>query len=88
VNLDLREGSRYRALIGVSTAIASQPDVHAVLHSISVLLSKSVIVLSGLEEGFSEGNRVEGHGLWRCRLSAIRRTIEMQCRHCRLCRRH
>jgi formate hydrogenlyase transcriptional activator len=39
---DPREGSRYRALLGVSAAIASQPDVQAVLHSISALLSKIV----------------------------------------------
>jgi formate hydrogenlyase transcriptional activator len=39
---DPLDGSRYRALLGVSTAIASQPDVHAVLHSISALLSKVV----------------------------------------------
>ncbi len=36
------EESKYRALLGVSTVIASQPDVHAVLHSISALLSKVV----------------------------------------------
>jgi GAF domain-containing protein len=36
------DGSRYRALLGVSTAIASQPDVHAVLYGISPLLSKIV----------------------------------------------
>jgi formate hydrogenlyase transcriptional activator len=41
-NLDLMVGSRYRALLGVSTAIASQPDVQAVLCSISALLSKIV----------------------------------------------
>jgi formate hydrogenlyase transcriptional activator len=34
--------SRYRALLGVSTAIASQPDMQEVLHSISGLLSKVV----------------------------------------------
>jgi formate hydrogenlyase transcriptional activator len=41
-DLDPLDGSRYRALLGVSTAIASQTDVHAVLHSISALLSKVV----------------------------------------------
>ncbi|MDR3727620.1 MAG: sigma 54-interacting transcriptional regulator [Terracidiphilus sp.] len=41
-NLDSRDGSRYRALLGVSTAIASQPDVQAVLGSIAALLSKVV----------------------------------------------
>ncbi len=42
IDADSLDGSRYRALLGVSTAIASQPDVHAVLHSISALLSKVV----------------------------------------------
>ncbi len=41
-NLDPMDGSRYRALLGVSTAIASQPDLQAVLHSISALLSKVI----------------------------------------------
>ncbi len=36
------DGRRYRALLGVSTAIASQPDLQAVLHSISALLSRVV----------------------------------------------
>jgi formate hydrogenlyase transcriptional activator len=40
--LDTLDGGRYRALLGVSTAIASQPDVQAVLHSISILLSKVI----------------------------------------------
>ncbi len=39
---DPLDGSRYRALLGVSTAIASQPDLHGILHSISSLLSKVV----------------------------------------------
>lgn len=38
----LPETSRYRTLINVSAALASQPDVRAVLHSISALLSKTV----------------------------------------------
>ncbi len=41
-DLDSIDGSRYRALLGVSAAIASQPDVQAVLRSISALLSKVV----------------------------------------------
>ena len=36
------EGSRYRMLLGVSSALVSQPDIHAVLHSIAALLSKVV----------------------------------------------
>ncbi len=36
------EDPRYRALLAVSTAIASQPNLQAVLHSISVLLAKIV----------------------------------------------
>jgi len=39
---DPLEGSRYRTLVEVSTALVSQPDVHAVLHSISTLVSKVV----------------------------------------------
>jgi len=39
---DALDGSRYRALLGVSSVIASQPDLQAVLHSISALLSKVV----------------------------------------------
>jgi formate hydrogenlyase transcriptional activator len=42
VDSDSLDGSRYRALVGISTAIASQPDVRAVLHSISTLVSKVV----------------------------------------------
>jgi formate hydrogenlyase transcriptional activator len=34
--------SRYRTLAGVSEAVASEPDVHGVLHSIAALLSKTV----------------------------------------------
>lgn len=34
--------SRYRALLNVSSALATQPDVHAVLRSVSLLLSKVV----------------------------------------------
>jgi len=49
------EGSRYRALIDVSTALAKQQDIHAVLRSISSLLSKIVpfdsIVLLLLNQG-------------------------------------
>jgi formate hydrogenlyase transcriptional activator len=41
-DLDPMDGSRYRALLGVSTVIASQPDLQAVLHSISTLLSKVI----------------------------------------------
>ena len=41
-DLDSMDGSRYRALLGVSTAIASQPDVRAALRSILALLSKVV----------------------------------------------
>lgn len=41
-DLDSIDGSRYRALLGVSTAIASQPGVRAVLRSVSALLSKVV----------------------------------------------
>ncbi len=36
------ESSRYRALVGVSSALVSETDVHAVLHSITALLSKVV----------------------------------------------
>jgi len=36
------ECTRYKALIGLSSVIVSQPDIHAVLHSISVLLSKVI----------------------------------------------
>jgi formate hydrogenlyase transcriptional activator len=39
---DLLNRNRYRALLGVSTAVVSQPDVRAILHSISALLSKVV----------------------------------------------
>jgi formate hydrogenlyase transcriptional activator len=39
---DSMDRSRYRALLGVSSAIASQPDMQEVLHSISALLSKVV----------------------------------------------
>jgi formate hydrogenlyase transcriptional activator len=42
VDPDPLDGNRYRALVGVSTAIASQPDVRAILHSISALVSKVV----------------------------------------------
>ena len=38
----LSEESRYKALLGVSTAIASQPSLQVVLHSISRLLSTAV----------------------------------------------
>ena len=41
-NSDSVDGSRYRALLGLSAAIAAQPDVQEVLHSISALLSKVV----------------------------------------------
>jgi formate hydrogenlyase transcriptional activator len=41
-NSDSKDGSRYRALLGLSAAIASEPDVQEVLHSISALLSKVV----------------------------------------------
>jgi formate hydrogenlyase transcriptional activator len=41
-NSDPLDGNRYRALLNVSTAIASQPDLQAVLHSISSLLSRVV----------------------------------------------
>jgi len=41
-DLNPMDGSRYRALLSVSTAIASQPDLQAVLHSISALLSKVI----------------------------------------------
>jgi formate hydrogenlyase transcriptional activator len=34
--------SRYRALLGVTTVLAAQSDVHAVLHSVSLLLSKII----------------------------------------------
>jgi formate hydrogenlyase transcriptional activator len=34
--------SRYRALLSVSNVLVSQPDLHPVLHSVSVLLSKIV----------------------------------------------
>ncbi|MDR3750852.1 MAG: sigma 54-interacting transcriptional regulator [Terracidiphilus sp.] len=37
---NLADRSRYRALLGVSTAIASEPNIQEVLHSISALLSK------------------------------------------------
>lgn len=37
-----REDPRYRALLEVSTAIASQPNLRAVLHSTSALLSKII----------------------------------------------
>ncbi len=40
--MDPLDGTRYRALLGVSTAIVSQPEVQDVLHSISALLSKVV----------------------------------------------
>ncbi len=43
-NSDPLDGNRYRALLSVSTAIASQPDLQAVLHSISGLLSRVVPV--------------------------------------------
>jgi formate hydrogenlyase transcriptional activator len=36
------EANRYRILVGVSSALASQPDIHAVLHSVAALLSKVV----------------------------------------------
>jgi formate hydrogenlyase transcriptional activator len=36
------EGERYRTLVGVSTALASQADIRTVLHSITALLSKVV----------------------------------------------
>ncbi len=39
---DSLDGSRYRALLSVSTAIATQPNLQAVLHSISGLLSRVV----------------------------------------------
>ncbi len=39
---DPLKGSRYRTLLEVSTAVVLQPDVHAVLHSISTLVSKVV----------------------------------------------
>lgn len=38
----LLENSRYRTLVDVSAALASQPDVRAILHSIAALLSKTV----------------------------------------------
>jgi formate hydrogenlyase transcriptional activator len=41
-DLDRLDESRYLALIGISTAIASQPDLQAALHSISALLSKVI----------------------------------------------
>ena len=34
--------SRYRALLGVSTLLAAHSDVHAIVHSVSLLLSKIV----------------------------------------------
>lgn len=39
---DSLQGSRYRTLLEVSAAVVSQPDVQAVLHSISTLVSKVV----------------------------------------------
>jgi len=41
-DLELLESNRYRTLVDVSSALATQPDVHAVLHSIAALLSKTV----------------------------------------------
>ena len=34
--------SRYHALVGVSNAVASQPDLQGVLHSVSDLLSRLI----------------------------------------------
>ncbi len=42
IDFKLRDESRYKALLGVSTAIASQPSLQSVLHSISQFLSKVV----------------------------------------------
>jgi formate hydrogenlyase transcriptional activator len=42
IDSESQDGSRYRALLGLSTAIVSQPDVPKLLHSISALLSKVV----------------------------------------------
>ena len=41
-NSDSKDGSRYKALLGLSAAIAAEPDVQEILHSISALLSKVV----------------------------------------------